>query len=133
MKKFPIVVASLSVAVLGLSLSGCARKVTAATLAAEVNKQMTFPKDLGDGIRLDSVAASGNDVVSTVTMTEVDAGASNPKLAQVLADASKTDTCREIAPARQEYVSANIRMVKVFNDKSGAEVVRVVVDPRECT
>lgn len=114
-------------------VASCAKPVTAASLAAEVNKQMTFPKDLGDGIRLDSVTASGNEVVSTVTMTEVPAGADVPRLADLLATASKTDTCREIASTRQQYITANIKMTKVFKDASGTEIVRVVIDPRECT
>lgn len=128
-KWFPAV---LAVAVVG-GVASCGKPVTAASLAAEINKQIQLPKDLGDGFRLDSVAASGNEVVSTVTMTEVPSSAVQPKLAELLGTASKTDTCREIATTRQQYIAANIKITKVFKDASGAEVVRVIVDPRECT
>ncbi len=114
-------------------VSSCGKPVTATTLAAEINKQMSFPKDLGDGFRLDSITASGNDLVSTVTMTQIPSGADLPQLADALATASKSDTCRELASTRQQYVAANIRVAKVFKDAAGAEVVRVIVDPRECT
>ena len=114
-------------------MAGCGRgaPVTAAQLAAEASKRVTFPHDMGDGFRLDSITAEGNTVVSTVTLTDP-ALASDPRFVEVMRVATKSDICREIAPASQAYVDANLAVAKVYKNAKGTELLRVDVRPGDC-
>jgi hypothetical protein len=113
-------------------LSACSNdRVTAAQLAAEANKRISLPSDLGDGYRLDSITAEGNAVVSTVTVTDASL-ASDPRFVEVMRTATTSDICREIAPARQAYTNAGLTVAKVYKNASGAQIVRVDVTPADC-
>lgn len=121
----------LAIAASGL-LAGCGRpSVTAAMLAAEANKRITLPSDLGDGFRLDAITAEGNTVVSSVTLTDA-ALASDPRFVDVMRTATVSDICREIAPASQAYVDAGLAIAKVYRNAEGAELLRVEVRPADC-
>lgn len=113
-------------------LAGCDRPpVTAAQLSAEANKRITLPRDLGDGFRLDSIAAEGNAIVSTVTLADTSL-ASDPGFVEVMRAATTSDICREIAPARQAYIDAGLTVAKVYRNAEGEEILRVDVRPDEC-
>lgn len=65
-------------------LAACSRPpITAELVAAEANKRFSLPRDLGDGFRLDSIAAEGNAIVSTVTLTDTSL-ASDPGFVEVM-------------------------------------------------
>jgi hypothetical protein len=113
-------------------VAGCSKPpVTAQQLAAELNKRVSLPLDLGDGLRLDAITAEGNAVVSTVTLSN-DALAADPNFKAVMRTATVSDICREIAPARQTYTDAGLTVAKVYKDSKGAEILRVNVVPAEC-
>lgn len=110
----------------------CSRPpITAAQLAAETSKRANLPLELGDGLRLDSITAEGNAVVSTVTMSD-DGVAADPAFKDVMRAATTSDICREIAPAKQAYVDAGIRIAKLYPDARAAEILRVDVRPADC-
>ena len=113
-------------------LAGCSRPpITAELLAAESNKRISLPLDLGDGFRLDSITAEGSALVSTVTMADASL-ASDPGFVEVMSVATKSDICREIAPASQAYIDASLTIAKVYRDAAGSEILRVDVRPAEC-
>lgn len=115
------------------SFSGSGPKpVTAEMVAAEASKRVTFPVDLGDGFRLDSISASGNTVLSTVTLLEEPAGPADPNLQKVLETASRSDICRELGASRDVYVKANLRLAKRYLNSAGGEITTVTVDPVSC-
>jgi hypothetical protein len=129
----PLETAALVVTMISAGLlAGCSREpVTAARLAAELNKRVTLPQDLGDGFRLDAIVAEGNAIVSTVTLTD-DSLAADPRFKDVMRTATRSDICREIAPAMQSYVDAGLTIAKVYKGPQGAEILRVEVRPGEC-
>lgn len=114
-------------------MAGChgGESVTAAQLATEASKRVTFPHDMGDGFRLDSITAEGNTVVSTVTLTDA-ALAADARFVEVMRAATKSDICREIAPASKAYVDANLAVAKVYRNVKGTELLRVDVRPGDC-
>ena len=113
-------------------LAGCDRPpVTAAQLAAEASKRATLPLDLGDGFRLDAITAEGNAVVSTVTLSDASL-TPDPAFQEVMRKATVSDICREIAPARQAYIDADLTIAKVYKSPNGAELLRVDVRPADC-
>jgi hypothetical protein len=113
-------------------LAGCSREpITAAQLATEANKRMSFPRDLGDGYRLDAITAEGNAIVSTVTMANASL-ASDPGFVEVMRAATVSDICREIAPAKQAYEDAGLTIAKIYQDSNGSELLRVDVRPADC-
>lgn len=129
LQKYPALV--LMILTIG-HLAGCGRSpVTAAELSAEANKRVTFPHDMGDGFRLDSITAEGNAVVSTVTMTDTSL-TSDPRFVEVMRVATTSDICREIAPASQAYVDAGLTIAKVYRNAEGSEILRVNVRPDDC-
>jgi hypothetical protein len=109
-----------------------AKPVTAELVAAEAARRVSFPVDLGEGFRLDSISASGNTVISTVTLLNQPDGATDPALRQVLDGASRSDICRELAGSRDVYVKANLRLAKRYLNSAGGEIVTVTVDPASC-
>lgn len=114
------------------ALTGCGGPpITAQQIAAEANKRYTFPRDLGDGFRLDSIAADGNAIVSTVTIADPSV-TSDPALVEMLRVAATSDICREIASARQAYIDAGLTVAKVYRDAKGAQIVRADVRPADC-
>lgn len=122
---------ALAIVAVGV-LAGCGRPpVSAAMLATEASKRVTFPHDMGDGYRLDAITAEGNTVVSTVTLTDA-ALASDPRFVDVMRAATVSDICREIAPASQAYVDAGLAIAKVYRNAEGAELLRVEVRPADC-
>jgi hypothetical protein len=127
-----IVIVLVVLAVIGKMLTPSPPKITAELLAQEMQKRVSLPMDLGDGFRLDSIVASGNDVVSTVTVSQLPAGPADTALRRTLEQAAISDACREIAPIKAEYVKTGIRIVKVFNNDKGGEIVTAVVDPASC-
>ena len=119
-------------AICASNLAGCDRPpVTAAQLAAEANKRATLPLDLGDGFRLDAITAEGNAIVSTVTLSDVSLTA-DPAFQEVMRTATVSDICREIAPARQAYIDADLTISKIYKAPSGAQLLRVDVRPADC-
>ena len=128
-----IVIVLVVLAVIGKMLTPSQPKITAELLAAEMQKRVSLPMDLGDGFRLDSIVASGNDVVSTVTVSQLPAGPADTALRRKLEQAAISDACREISPMKAEYVKTGIRIVKVFKNDRGGEIVTAVVDPAKCS
>lgn len=110
-----------------------AKPVTADLVAAEAARRVSFPVDLGDGFRLDSILASGNTVVSTVTLLSEPAGPPDPALRQALDIASRSDICRELGSSREVYVKAGLRLAKRYLNSAGAEITTVTVDPGSCS
>lgn len=125
-------VAVLAILVLWRMSGGRNEPITAAVLAEAANKQRTFPIDLGDGFRLDSISASGNAVVSVVTLIEEPAGPVDEALKEVLRTATVSDICREIASAKQAYIDTGITLVKTYRNSAGGEMVSVEVAPGDC-
>lgn len=107
--------------------------ITASVVAAQAQKRYTFPVDLGDGWRLDSVTASGNDLVSTITMTDETSAAPPAAVRTALETATRSDVCREVAAVKDAYAKHRIRIVKTYRNASGAEWLSVTVDPATCT
>lgn len=107
--------------------------VTAELVAAEAAKRVSFPVDLGDGFRLDSIHASGNTVVSTVTLLDEAAGPADPALQQVLEAASRSDICRELGASKGLYTKAGLRLAKRYLNSAGGEITLVTVDPASCS
>lgn len=110
-----------------------AKPVTAELVADEAARRVSFPVDLGDGFRLDSIRASGNTVISTVTLLHEPAGAVDPALQQVLESASRSDICRELGASREIYAKAGLRLAKRYLNSAGAEITMVTVDPGSCS
>ncbi len=133
MVKLLKIVAFLFLILLIWTFSGSgAKPVTADLVAAEAARRVSFPADLGDGFRLDSISASGNTVVSTVTLLTEPGGVADPALQQVLDTASRSDICRELAGSKDVYVKANLRLAKRYLNSAGGEIVMVTVDPASC-
>lgn len=113
-------------------LAGCNRPpITAEQIAAEANRRHTFPLDLGDGLRLDAIAAEGQAIVSTVTLLDPALGA-DPALVELMRVAAKSDICREIASLKQAYIDAGLSIATRYRNADGAEIVRVDVQPATC-
>ena len=106
--------------------------ITAERVAAEANRRHSFPVDLGDGFRLDGIAAEGQAIVSTVTLTGPAIG-NDPALVEMIRVAAKSDICREISALKQAYVDAGLSIATRYKDAGGAEIVRVDVQPAECS
>lgn len=109
-----------------------AKPVTADLVAAEAARRVSFPVDLGDGFRLDSIRASGSTVISTVTLLNEPAGPPDPGLRQVLETSSRSDICRELGTSREVYVKAGLRIAKRYLNTAGTEITTVTVDPGSC-
>lgn len=110
-----------------------AKPVTAEMVAAEAARRVSFPVDLGDGFRLDHIRASGNTVVSTVTLLNEPAGPVDPALQQVLETSSRSDICRELGASREVYAKAGLRLAKRYLNSAGVEIVTVTVAPDSCS
>jgi hypothetical protein len=111
------------------------KPMTAARMAEGMNRMATPPKDMGDGLRLDRIAASGNDVVITLTITDMPPP---PYPADVLAEmqrAALSDVCREWnkdPQAKAAVAKAGIAMVREFRNPSGAVIFSHRVTPDQC-
>lgn len=128
--KYAVVVIALVVIV--RMLGGGDQPVTAQLLATEASKRATLPLDLGDGFRLDSITAEGNTVVSTVTVNDPEL-ATSPAFAEMMRVATTSDICRELLPARQAYIDAGLAVAKIYRNASGVQILRVDVNPADCT
>ena len=70
---------------------------------------------------------------ATSTVTLMDASlASDPRFADVMREATKSDICREILPAIQAYTDNGLHVAKVYRNAQGAQLLRVDVQPSEC-
>jgi hypothetical protein len=111
------------------------KPVTAARMAEGMNRVATLPRDMGDGLRLDRISASGNDVVVTLTITDMPPP---PYPADVLAElrqAALSDVCREWnkdPDAKAALTRAGIAMVREFRDPAGAVIFSHRVTPDLC-
>jgi hypothetical protein len=109
--------------------------ITAARMAEGMNRVAALPKDMGDGLRLDRISASGNDVVMTLTITDMPPP---PYPADVLAEmkrAALLDVCREWnkdPDAKAALTKAGIAMVREFRDPAGVVIFSHRVTPDLC-
>jgi hypothetical protein len=111
------------------------KPMTAARMAEGMNRVTTLPRDMGDGLRLDRIGASGNDVVVTLTITDMPPP---PYPADVLAEmkqAALSDVCREWNKdpgAKAALARAGIGMVREFRNPAGAVILSHRVTPDLC-
>ena len=110
-----------------------AKPVTAEMVAAEAARRVSFPADLGDGLRLDHIRAWGNTVVPAVTWLNGPAGPVDPALQQVLETSSRSDICRELGASREVYAKAGLRLAKRYLNSAGVGIVTVTVAPDSCS
>ena len=124
----------LALAVLGRIVDpGDAQPVTAERLATDMRAQVALPKDMGDGLRLDQIAASGNDIVFTATMTDTAPGQYPAEAVATLEQVSLSDACRNLsATARTLMNKHGIAVVKEFRDAAGGIVIRQRITPAQC-
>lgn len=116
--------------------AGGQRAYTAQEVAREMGQRVRFPVDLGDGFRLDSIEASGKDIVSTVSLLDMPPGALPAAARAPLEAASRSDTCREInaggGAVKQTLIHSQLRMVKRYLDAQGGVLLEVAIEPGSC-
>lgn len=117
---------------LGKILGAGREPLTAAKVVSEGNKTMSYPVDLGDGLRLDGVRAEGNAMVSTVTLMDTPPGPVDAALIQVMETASQSDTCREINLQRKALVDSGITIIKEYKNNAGGLITSVTIRPADC-
>lgn len=137
MRALKILAVLIVLATLGKLLTSAGpRTLTAAEVARELAQRVRLPMDLGDGFRLDSIEASGQDIVSTVSLLDMPPGSLPAAARAPLEAASRSDTCREInaggGAAKQTLVHSRLRMVKRYLDAQGGVLLEVAIDPGSC-
>lgn len=132
---FVILGALLAISAVAWFIGKLNQPLTPAFMAEEMNKSLSLPKDMGDGLRLDSITASGNDVVFTATMTDIPHGPYPPEAISMLEQASLSDACREMNAKPEIKARMNehgFAILKQFRDASGGMVVSHRITPISC-
>lgn len=109
--------------------------VTAARMAEGMNRITPLPRDMGDGLRLDRISASGNDVVVTLTITDMPPPPYPPDVLAEMKQAALSDVCREWNKdpgAKAALAKAGIGMVREFRNPAGAVILSHRVTPDLC-
>lgn len=111
------------------------KPLTAARMAEGMNRMATLPRDMGDGLRMDRIAASGNDVVVSLTITDMPPPPYPTDVLAEMKQAALSDVCREWNKdpgAKAALAKAGIAMVREFRNPAGTVIFSHRVTPDLC-
>lgn len=106
--------------------------ITAQALAAEMNRRVQLPRDLGDGFRLERISAQGNALVFTASTTSLPPGPLTADEVRTLEGALVSDACRELVKERAMLIQHRIEVLKELRDGSGKMLASARIRPADC-
>lgn len=120
--------------VIGLSwlIARPGKPITAQALATEMNRRVQLPKDMGDGFRLDRIAAQDNTLVFVTSTTGMPPGLLTADEVRTLERALVSDACRELVRERALLTRYRIEVLKELHDGSGKMLASARIRPADC-
>lgn len=106
--------------------------ITAQALAAEMNRRVQLPRDLGDGFKLERISAQGNTLVFATSTTGLPPGPLSADEVRTLQGALVADACRELVKERALLVQHRIEVLKELRDGSGKMLASARIRPADC-
>jgi hypothetical protein len=106
--------------------------ITAQALAAEMNRRVQLPRDLGDGFKLESISAQNNTIVFSTSTTGMPPGPMSAEEVRILERALVSDACRELVRERALLIRHRIEVRKELRDDVGRMLASANIRPADC-
>jgi len=106
-------------------------RMNASSIAAEMNRRVKLPIDLGDGLSLESISAQDNAVAFILKSTNTPPDLSPEDIA-TLERAMVSDACRTLVRERELLTKHQIDMIKEMRDESGRRIAAARIRAADC-
>lgn len=106
--------------------------ITAQALAAEMNRRVQLPRDLGDGFKLERISAEGSTLVFATSTTGMPPGPISADEVRILESALVSDACRELVKERALLIRHRIEVRKELRDHTGRMLASARIRPADC-